>query len=150
MSNAGDSAGAPAAMASGMMNTMLEAGMGPVQRAFEELKANASLVTKMNQIVTRGGQSILSRQSSALQETLDELSSIARSDGAPKDMAAMGEVQRKYANLCMRRSIEHLRVSLDAAQELTALAFDLATERLNGALHDAEANGAGQSKPTPK
>ena len=151
MTTAGDSSGAPAAVAAGLMQTLMEAGMRPARLAFDEMKANAELVAKMNQMAAKSGRSAVALQSTALQETFEALSALANGGDAPKDMASMNELQRRCAHVCMERGVAHMRASLDAAQELVVFAFDIAKARLDGAARDAGHDHAGDgARPAAK
>ncbi len=148
--NAGDAkADAGANSMRGLLNAMLKPELNPMQMAMDHYQANMGFVAKVNQIMMRGGQSLFARQSEALQGTLDALTSVNRNRSTPKDMTAMAEMHRTYSDVCAKRALEHLKVSLDAARELADLAFAATAERLNGAANShgpAAADSAGKSK----
>ena len=132
-----------------VVKSVMDAQMAPMSKIMGEFRANADLFGKLNQTVARCTQTLFARHTSAVQEAFDEMTSIVQGAQQAKDMTALSELQRKYGVFAMKHAVEQLKVAVDAAAEVSDMAFDLTRGRLDNMI-EATGEAVGESGAAKK
>jgi hypothetical protein len=134
-----------------VVKSVMDAQMAPMSKIMDEFRANADLFGKLNQTVARCTQTLFARHTSAVQEAFDEMTSIVQGAQQAKDMTALSELQRKYGVFAMKHAVEQLKVAVEAAAEVSDLAFDLTRGRLDNMIEatDEAVGESGAAKKPP-
>lgn len=131
------------------VKSVMDAQAAPMGRIMDEFRANADLFGKLNQTVARCAQTLFARHTSAVQEAFDEMTFIVQDAQQAKDITALAELQRKYGVFAMKHAVEQLKTAVEAAAEVSDMAFDLTRGRLDDMLEAAEET-KGESPPSKR
>ncbi len=94
--------------------------------------ANMELFSRVNQIALRAAHTMALRQSTALQESFDELGLLMRVISDGKEHTKFGETQHKCTEISIERAFEHIKAAIDPVQEMNDAVFAAMTEHLQG------------------
>lgn len=121
-----------------VVKSVMDAQMAPMSRIMDEFRSNADLFGKLNQSVARCTQTLFARHTTAVQEAFDEMTSIVQGAQGAKDLSDLTELQRKYGVFAMKHAVEQLKVAVEAASEVSDMAFDLTRGRLENMIEATE------------
>lgn len=85
---------------------------------------------RVNQVALRGAQTLVSRQSTALRSTFDEVDSLMHALTQNGSGAMDDDARQRYVATSVQCALEHVRVAMECAQEMNIATFDSMKERL--------------------
>jgi hypothetical protein len=91
---------------------------------------NVEFLERVNQVALHGAQTLVSRQSTALRSTFDEVDSLMRALTQNSNGTMDADLQQRCVKTSVQCALEHVRVAMECAQEMNTATFEAMKERL--------------------